>query len=168
MSDFYANVRWSSTSKWKLQLGLTIFFSLALIGSLFLSWFYTIDPVNGIMGLNSFSTGFEFWAFLTVIAMVVSLLMNIKRPSRVGAVVMAWFGSWWLMLAVASLTARNSFILAASNFYQIPNLVITSADANYEGIRAFQVGEAWYVILALSLSMLVGSVFIIREANQVH
>lgn len=166
MSDFYIDQKWSSTSKWKLQLALSIFFSLALIGSLFLTWFYTVDPVNGIMGLNSFSTGFEFWAFLTVIAMVVSLVMNLKRPSRIGAVILAWFGSWWLMLAVASLVARNSFILAASNFYQIPNLVITTADTNYAGIRAFQVGEAWYVVLFTSIAILVGSVLIIREANR--
>lgn len=166
MSSFYEIPKWSSTSKWKLQLGLTIFFSLALIGSLFLTWFYTVDSVNGVMGLNSFSTGFEFWAFLTVIAMVVSLLMNLNRPSRIGAVFLAWFGSWWLLLSVASLTARNSFILAASHFYQIPNLVLTTADSNYEGIRAFQVGEAWYVVLFTSLAMLVGSVLIIREANK--
>lgn len=165
MSDFYVPTRFSSTPAWRLQLILTIVFALALTGSLFLTWFYTVDPVNGVMGIQAFSTGFEFWAFVTVLVMVSALLMNIKKPSRIGAILLAWFGSWWLLLSVASLTARDVFIASVSKFYQIPNLVVTFSDNQFDSMHAFQVGEAWYVVLLTSLALLAGSILIIRKAE---
>ena len=139
---------------------------MLLTGSLFMTWFYTISPLQGVLKVTAFSTGFEFWVFFTLITLATSVALSISKPSRIGAVAVAWFGSWWFLLSVAAITSRDTFIPAVSKFYDIPNLIFTDTIFNFGLVRAHDLGEAWYVLFFASLLMLSGSVFVLREANR--
>lgn len=139
---------------------------MILTGSLFLTWFFTIDVMKGFTPINAFSTGFEFWVFVTVLVLLGSVAMSIIRPSRIAMVVTAWFGSWWLLLSVAAMTSRDTFIPAVAKFYDLPDLVFANNIFDFAGVRAHEIGEAWYAIALASLLILGGSITMIREAGK--
>jgi len=137
---------------------------LAFVWSLFLTWFNitTSDRQSG--SINAFSTGFEFWVFITIGLIITSVILCIKKPSLISAVLLALSGSWWLMLSTASLTAREIFVPAVDKLFQIPNLV-TSTDG-YSATWAFDVGAAWYVVFFNSVLLLVASCWMVAVANR--
>jgi len=148
--------------------GSVVFGSLAVIAtfvwSLFLTWF-NITTSDGQAGsINAFSTGFEFWVFITIGLIITSVILCIKKPSLISAVLLALSGSWWLMLSTASLTAREIFVPAVDKLFQIPNLV-TSTDG-YSATWAFDVGAAWYVVFFNSVLLLVASCWMVVIANR--
>ena len=133
--------------------------------SLFLTWFNIADPTNGAgIELNAFSTGLEFWVFLTVLALVFAILVSIKKPSRIAAVILASFASWWLMLSMASLLARGTFLKSVSDLFQIPALLVYRE--GFEYTFAFDVGVAWYLILASAIGSYVISGLLIYWRHQ--
>lgn len=148
--------------------GFIIYGSIAVIAafiwSLFLTWFNIVTPGRGADGINAFSTGFEFWVFITIGVIIAALIVALKRPALVSAVLLAMVGSWWLMLSTASLTARDVFVSGVDKLFQIPNL-ITSTEG-YSETWAFDVGSAWYVLFFNSIILLVASCWLIAVAHR--
>lgn len=89
--------------------------ALLLVVSMFMGWF-TIR----IAGLSGLSIG--AWGTVIGVALLASLvvvlgagLLGARRPSRIGAVVMGWFGCWWLFLAVAAIALRAPAVTLADS-----------------------------------------------------
>lgn len=145
-----------------------VFGTLALMGtfiwSLFLTWFNITMPDRSSGAISAFSTGFEFWVFITIGIMIAAVVLCLKKPSLISSVLLALAGSWWLMLSTASLTARDTFVAAVDHLFNIPNL-ITSADG-YSATWAYDVGTAWYVIFFNALLLLVASIWMLILANR--
>jgi hypothetical protein len=95
---------------------------------------------------------------------VAAIILSIKKPSLIAALLLAMAGTWWLMLATASLTARDVFVQSVDNLFQIPNLLTSSA--GYSATWAFDVGEAWYVVFFNSIILIVASAWMIAVANR--
>ncbi len=127
---------------------------VAFVAALFMTWFNIITPARITKGINAFSTGFDFWIFISIGVLIGGIILCLKRPSRIAAVLFAWVGTWWLMLATASLTARDVFVGAVDALFQIPNL-LGSTDG-FTQTWAFDVGAAWYVIF-INAALLIGA-----------
>jgi hypothetical protein len=145
-----------------------VFGSIALIGtfiwSLFLTWFNITMPDRSSGAINAFSTGFEFWVFISIGIMIAAVILCLKKPSLISSVLLALVGSWWLMLSTASLTARDTFVAAVDHLFNIPNL-ITAADG-YSATWAYDVGTAWYLIFFNALLLLVASIWMLIVAHR--
>lgn len=170
---FEANYVDDSGKPWIFrQPGIWFFVASILIGvafvvSLFLTWFTTIDEQRVFMEINAFSTGLDFWVFVSVATVIGSTLFSAKGPSRVGAVVIAWMATWWLLLSMASLTARSVFVPAIDLLFQIPNLIVKDSGAGSDVFSAFafDVGAAWYVVFVNSLLLIGASSWLISQAH---
>ena len=145
----------------------SILISIAFLVSLFLTWFTTIDEQRSFMDINAFSTGLDFWIFVSVAGVITATLLSLKGPSRIGAVVIAWMATWWLLLSMASLTARSIFVPAIDLLFQIPNLIVKEAggDSDIFSAFAFDVGAAWYVVFVNSLLLIGASSWLIAQAH---
>lgn len=164
---FEEKPKYIKTTAGRVQLWSSLGLIPILVGSLFMDWFFVAGVDGSNFGLKAFSTGFDFWIILTIVGIGGSLLLSIKNPSRWGAVVLAWFGSWWLLLASASLTAREVFIQGVSLVYQIPELLQKYDIPLVGSIKtyAFDVGSAWYVILCSAILMIAGAIAILIRAD---
>jgi hypothetical protein len=82
-------------------------------------------------------------------------------------VVIAWMATWWLLLSMASLTARSIFVPAIDLLFQIPNLIVKEAggDSDIFSAFAFDVGAAWYVVFVNSLLLIGASSWLIAQAH---
>lgn len=149
-----------------LYASLVVF--LAFLWSLFLTMFNILSDRNEVMGINAISTGLDFWIFISDGVIIGSIVLLISRPSRIAALLLAWIGSWWLMLATASLTARDIFVQGIDRIFQIPNLLIRSTNEFGQSSTAwaFDVGVAWFVIFFNALVLLVASIIILRDAHK--
>lgn len=152
--------------------GLIIFLgvvlvAVALVLSLFMTWFNVVSERNEFLEINAMSTGLDFWIFVSLAVIIGSILLSVKGPSIVAAVLLAWVGSWWLMLSMASLTARDVFVPAVDKLFQIPNLVIeaNTRDGSISTAYAFDVGVAWYVIFACALLLVSSSAWLLNLAH---
>ena len=145
----------------------TVIIGIAFLVSLFLTWFTTIDEQRVFMDITAFSTGLDFWVFVSVASLVAANLLSLRAPSRNGAVVIAWMATWWLLLSMASLTARNVFVPAIDLLFQIPNLIVkeSGGDSDIFWAFAFDVGAAWYVVFVNSLLLLGSSAWLISQAH---
>jgi hypothetical protein len=145
----------------------SVIISIAFVLSLFLTWFTTIDEQRAFMEINAFSTGLDFWIFVTVAGVIASVLLSLKGASRIGAVIIAWMATWWLLLSMASLTARDVFIPAIDLLFQIPNLIVkeSGGDSDIFSAFAFDVGAAWYVVFVNSLLLIAASSWLISQAH---
>jgi hypothetical protein len=152
--------------------GLIIFLGVALVAvalvlSLFMTWFNVVSERNEFLEINAMSTGLDFWIFVSLAVIIGTILLSLKGPSIVAAVLLAWAGSWWLMLSMASLTARDVFVPAVDKLFQIPNLVIeaNTRDGSISTAYAFDVGVAWYVIFACALILVSSSAWLLNLAH---
>lgn len=153
---------WLLTNQGAIVLYGSFLLVLTSVWSLFLTWFNIITP-NGSQGvIYGFSTGFDFWTFVTVGALIAAVFLNLRGPSLISALLFSFLGTWWLLLAMASLTARDVFVLAVDKLFQIPNLVVNRGD--YSATWAFDVGTAWYVVLVNSVLLISACVWIITQA----
>lgn len=145
----------------------SILISVAFVVSLFLTWFTTIDEQRVFMEINAFSTGLDFWVFVSVAGVIASILLSLKGASRIGAVVIAWMATWWLLLSMASLTARSVFVPAIDLLFQIPNLIVkeSGGDSDVFAAFAFDVGAAWYIVFVNSLLLIGLSSWLISQAH---
>ena len=148
--------------------GFVVFGSIVVIAafvwSLFLTWFNITTSSRNSQGINALSTGFDFWIFITAGLIIAAIILSIKHPSLIAAVLLAMAGTWWLMLSTASLTARDVFVQSVDNLFQIPNLVTSSS--GYTATWAFDVGAAWYVVFFNSIILIVASAWMIAVANR--
>jgi hypothetical protein len=165
---FEEKPKYIKTTAGSVQLWSSVGLIPILIGSLFMDWFFVAGVDGSNFGLKAFSTGFDFWIILTIVGIGGSILLSIKNPSRWGAVILAWFGSWWFLLSTASLTAREVFVEGVSLVYQIPELLQKYDIPLIGSIKtyAFDVGAAWYVILCCSILMVAGSIAILVKADR--
>ena len=149
-----------------LYASLVVF--IAFLWSLFLTMFNILSDRNEVMGINAISTGLDFWIFISDAVIIGAFCLLISRPSRIAALLFAWIGSWWLMLATASLTARDIFVQGIDRIFQIPNLLIRSNNQFGQSSTAwaFDVGVAWFVIFFNALVLLVASIIILRDAHK--
>ncbi len=133
---------------------------ILMIVALFLNWFFVIAESNEIIGITAFSTGLDFWTFVTVLAIGGTLFFLTKGNSRVASVIFAWFGSWWLFLAMAAMISRETFVRAVDLLFEIPNLIVegTGDFAQFSESWAFDLGPAWYLVFAFG-AILVGLSF---------
>lgn len=145
----------------------TIIIGTAFMVSLFLTWFTTIDEQRTFMEINAFSTGLDFWIFVSIASLIAAILLSLKGASRIGAIVIAWMATWWLLLSMASLTARDVFVPAIDLLFQIPNLIVkdSGADSDIYSAFAFDVGAAWYVVFVNSLLLIGASSWLISQAH---
>lgn len=133
---------------------------ILMIVALFLNWFFVIAESNEIIGITAFSTGLDFWTFVTVLAVGGTLFFLTKGNSRVASVIFAWFGSWWIFLAMAAMISRETFVRAVDLLFEIPNLIVegTGDFAQFSESWAFDLGPAWYLVFAYG-AILVGLSF---------
>ena len=149
-----------------LYVSLVVF--LAFLWSLFLTMFNIVSDRNEVVGINAISTGLDFWIFISNGVIIGAIALLISKPSRIAALLLAWIGSWWLMLATASLTARDIFVQGIDRIFQIPNLLIRSTNEFGQSSTAwaFDVGVAWFVILFNALLLLMASIIVLRDAHK--
>jgi hypothetical protein len=145
----------------------SVIISIAFVLSLFLTWFTTIDEQRVFMEINAFSTGLDFWIFISVGGLIAAVLLSLKGASRIGAVIIAWIATWWLLLSMASLTAREVFVPAIDLLFQIPNLIVkgSGGDSEISSAFAYDVGAAWYVVFVNSLLLVAASSWLISQAH---
>lgn len=178
-SDFTAydmGYETSASKNWVTKFpGLLIFVGVISVGvslavSMFLTWFNVVSDQNEVMGITAVSTGLDFWIFISIAVLIASVLLSLKGPSLVASVLLAWVGSWWLMLSMASLTARATFVPAIDSLFQIPNLVIEAQtrDGLMSSAYAFDIGPAWYLVFVTALLLLAGSSWLVTLANEKH
>ena len=180
MSNFYTPQKFFNTLTWKIQLVVALFTSMILAASMVLPWFYqfrtqlTIDPSQVIqtVELNAMEAGFGPFVFLSILSLLVWAGLSAFKPSRIGGVIVAWFGSWWLMLSLAAITSREQFLIAVSKYFDIPNIYFGRSVFNFLENNAFgdtslnQVGVAWLAVGLAGFMMVLSSIYIIREANR--
>jgi hypothetical protein len=155
------------TTAGKVQLWSSAALVPVLIGAMFMDWFFISGLDGSTYGIKAFSTGFDFWVIMTILAVILSVGFSYRSPSRWGALLLAWFGTWWFLLASASLTSRDVFVEGVSLLYQLPDL-LQNIDIPFIGsiqTYAFEVGAAWYVILASSILMISGSIAVLLKAD---
>lgn len=155
---------WINTLPGGFVLYGSLVVTIAFVWSLFLTWFNIVTPNRISKGINAFSTGFDFWVFISIGALIAAVALCLKKPSLISAVILSWIGTWWLMLSVASLTARDIFVSAVDTLFQIPNL-LGSTDG-YTQTWAFDIGAAWYVLFLIAIILIVSSVWIIAVAHR--
>lgn len=155
----------------KSPLGTTAFICgigvvVAFVVSLFLTWFNVITPERQQASISGFSTGFDFWVFISIGLVLVAVGLSVKHPSLVSAVLFALVGSWWLQLSMASLTARDVFVPAVDKLFQIPNLMTNVT--GYSQTWAYDVGSAWYLVFLNSVILFGVSALIIYSSRKRH
>ena len=164
MSDYVVSVEIRSakhiqTRNGQIQLWVSVATVILLVSSLFMDWFTLGYDGAAIFSIKAHATGFDFWVVLTILAVMLSVGLSIKSPSRWGGVLLAWFGSWWLLLAAAALTSQSVFVKAVSLFYDLPAL-FQEFDIPFVGTveaYAFEIGSAWYALLFIALILLGGA-----------
>ncbi len=159
-----SSTSWINTLPGGFVLYGSLVVSIAFVWSLFLTWFNIITPNRITKGINAFSTGFDFWVFISIGALIAAVILCLKKPSLISAVILSWIGTWWLMLSVASLTARDIFVSAVDALFQIPNL-LGSSDG-YTQTWAFDIGAAWYVLFLIAIILIVSSAWIIAVSHR--
>lgn len=126
--------------------------------SLFLVWFSVRSKNSDLLQINALSTGLDFWIFFSIMGVVATLILCGQKVARVGAVVLATVGALWLQLSLAGLLSRSTFINAVNTLFQIPGLVFSGNTENgFVDVYAFDLGSAWYLVFALSMSCLIGA-----------
>jgi hypothetical protein len=180
VSNFFVPQKFFNTLLWKIQLVVALFICLILGASMVLPWFYqfnaldNLNPFNpaGVVELTAFKSGFAPFVFVSILALLAWVGLSFNKPSRIGSVVVAWFGSWWLLLALAAMTSRQQFLAAISKYFEIPNIyfgrkifdLLETSNLGYGPTN--EVGSAWFVVGFAGFLMIVSSVYIIREANR--
>lgn len=159
-----SSTTWINTLPGGFVLYGSLVVTIAFIWSLFLTWFNIVTPNRISKGINAFSTGFDFWVFISIAALIAAVILCFKKPSLISSVILSWIGTWWLMLSVASLTARDIFVSAVDTLFQIPNL-LGSTDG-YTQTWAFDIGAAWYVLFLIAVILIVSSVWIMAIAHR--
>jgi len=176
VSSFYTPQKFFNSLIWKIQLVVVLFTCMILGASIVLPWFYqfhaqfSFDPTQVIttVELNAMDAGFGPYVFLSILALLVWVGLSAIKPSRIGGVVVAWFGSWWLLLSLAAMTSREQFLIAVSKYFEIPNIYFGhSVFGMIDGSsQIHQVGTAWLLVGFAGFMMVLSSAFIIREANR--
>jgi len=180
VSSFNTPQRFLNTLLWKIQLVVALFICMLLGASMFLPWFYqfnaldNLNPFNptGVVELNALRSGFAPFVLLSILSLLAWVGLSAIKPSRIGAVIVAWFASWWILLSFAAMSSREQFLMAVSKFFDIPNIyfgrkIFEILETNNLGYGPTnEVGSAWLVVGMAGFLMLVSSIFIIREANR--
>ena len=86
-----------------------------LFFSMFLGWFKM--RVAGIPALSVGAWGTAIGAVLVISLVVVvgAAALGARRPTRTGAVVIGWFGCWWLFLSVVALALQAPAVALADS-----------------------------------------------------
>lgn len=95
-------------------VSLVVLASLLFV-SLFLGWFKM--KVYGITSLRIGAWGTALGGVLVISLLVVAgaAVLAARRPTRTGAVVLGWFGCWWMFLAVVALALQAQTVALAKS-----------------------------------------------------
>ncbi|MDP9905651.1 hypothetical protein [Arthrobacter bambusae] len=75
------------------------FISAALICAMFLGWFNVSLPYLRIGDIGAWGTPLGAAVVASIAATAAAWLLSLRMPSRISAILLAWFGSWWLFLS---------------------------------------------------------------------
>ena len=142
---------------------------VALIVSLFLPWFVVEDGGGPIWIVHGWSSGLDGWLWTTVITLAVCAILNIFWPNRFVAVALAWFGSWWLLYAVAALTSSAAFHEAVDGLFHVTDLILADADAPISvgsSHWTFGAGGVWALVAVIGIAQLAMSVWVLRVCDR--
>ncbi len=86
-----------------------------LLLSMFLGWFKM--RIAGIPALSIGAWGTVIGAVLVISLVVVvgAAALGVRRPTRTGAVLMGWFGCWWMFLSVVAIALQAPAVSLASS-----------------------------------------------------
>lgn len=134
--------------------------AILMVVALFLNWFFVIADNNEIIGITAFSTGLDFWTLITLMGVSVALILLRNGNTPAASILFAWFGSWWLFIAIAAMVSRETFVRAVDLLFEIPNLIVegTGEFAEFSESWAFDLGPAWYLVFVYGV-ILIGMAF---------
>ena len=156
----------AATKRFKLWFALaSALLIFCLVVALFLPWFVVEDSSGPIYSVRGWSSGLDGWVWGTILTVAIGAVVTATRPNRLVSVALAWFGSWWLLYAVAALTSEAAFRTAVDGLFNISDVILRDVDAPDiigEERWSFIVGSVWGLMAFVGLALLAMSVWALR------
>ena len=139
---------------------------ILLLIALVLPWFVVEDPASGpIYSVRGWGSGLDGWVWGTILTLAIAAVVTATRPNRIVSVALAWFGSWWLLYAVAALTSEAAFKQIIDAIFNVTDVVLRDVDAPDligEEHWTFIAGGVWGLIAVVAVGLLAMSVWALR------
>lgn len=156
----------AATKRFKLWFAAaSLALIIGLLIALFLPWFVVEDSSGPIYSVRGWSSGLDGWVWGTILTLAIGAVVTATRPNRIVSVALAWFGSWWLLYAVAALTSEAAFRSAVDGLFDITDVILRDVDAPDligEENWNFIVGGVWGLMAFIGVALLAMSVWALR------
>lgn len=156
----------AATKRFKLWFaGASLLLIFALLTALVLPWFVVEDASGPIYSVRGWSSGLDGWVWGTILTLAVGAVVTATRPNRIVSVALAWFGSWWLLYALAALTSEAAFRQAVDSLFDITDVILRDVDAPDilgEEHWTFIAGGVWWLMAVIGTALVAMSVWALR------
>ncbi len=141
-----------------------------MIFALFLPWFVILGVDGPVYSLRGWASGLDGWLWVTVLTVIAAAIFTVYWPNRLTAVALAWFGSWWLLYALAALTSEAAFRQAVDALFDVTALALKDVDAPIlkdDSHWTLVPGGVWVVMAFIGLALLALSVWLLAKCARI-